>query len=289
MTMYRKYFFIFLAPAFIVFALVILYPFIVGFGYSFTSWHLSYFQSEIFVGLKNYLKIFTMEEFRDSLINTGFLVFLSLVIQITFAFILALLISRLRYFKGFFRSVYFMPNFIGGLVLGYIWQFVFQYLFDTVLFTNPGSFFNTMLLGRWSGLTALALTLSWQSVGYLMVIYLAGINSIPSSLFEAANIDGTSAFQNLRHIMLPLLMPSITITLFLTLSNTFKVYDQNLALTDGLYNTRLITLQIYRYALEDTQPQDYGAAQAGGIILFLIIAVFSLTQVYITKKREVEL
>ncbi len=289
MSMYRKYFFIFLGLASLVYGLVILYPFLVGLGYSFTSWHLSYFESKIFVGLKNYGKIFTIPEFRASLVNTGFLVALCLAIQISLGLLLAILISKLRYFKGFFRSAFFMPNFIGGLVLGYIWQFVFEYLFDTVLFTNPNSFFNTMLLGRWSGLTALAITLSWQSIGYIMVIYLAGINSIPQSLFEAADIDGASSVQNFKHIMLPLLMPSITITLFLTLSGTFKVYDQNLALNDGLYNTRLITLQIYRYALEDTQPNDYGAAQAGGIILFLIIAVISMTQVWFTKKREVEM
>ncbi|MBN2626120.1 MAG: sugar ABC transporter permease [Spirochaetales bacterium] len=289
MSMYRKYFFIFLGLASLVYGLVILYPFLVGLGYSFTSWHLSYFESKIFVGLKNYGKIFIIPEFRASLVNTGFLVALCLAIQISLGLLLAILISKLRYFKGFFRSAFFMPNFIGGLVLGYIWQFVFEYLFDTVLFTNPNSFFNTMLLGRWSGLTALAITLSWQSIGYIMVIYLAGINSIPQSLFEAADIDGASSVQNFKHIMLPLLMPSITITLFLTLSGTFKVYDQNLALNDGLYNTRLITLQIYRYALEDTQPNDYGAAQAGGIILFLIIAVISMTQVWFTKKREVEM
>jgi len=268
MSMYRKYFFIFLGLASLVYGLVILYPFLVGLGYSFTSWHLSYFESKIFVGLKNYGKIFTIPEFRASLVNTGFLVALCLAIQISLGLLLAILISKLRYFKGFFRSAFFMPNFIGGLVLGYIWQFVFEYLFDTVLFTNPNSFFNTMLLGRWSGLTALAITLSWQSIGYIMVIYLAGINSIPQSLFEAADIDGASSVQNFKHIMLPLLMPSITITLFLTLSGTFKVYDQNLALNDGLYNTRLITLQIYRYALEDTQPNDYGAAQAGGCLLY---------------------
>ena len=288
MDMYRKYFYIFLGVASLVFAMVILYPFVIGFGYSFTSWHLSYFESQVFVGLRNYVKIFTLPEFIDSLVNTGFLVLLCLVVQISLGLILAILISKVESFKGFFRSAFFMPNFIGGLVLGYIWQFVFEYLFDTVLFRNPESFFNTMLLGRWSGLSALAITLSWQSIGYIMVIYLAGINSIPKSLFEAADIDGASPLQNFRHIMLPLLMPSITITLFLTLSGTFKVYDQNLALTDGLYNTRLITLQIYRYALEDTLPNDYGAAQAGGIILFLIIAAVSMTQVWFTKKKEVE-
>lgn len=289
MNLYRKYFYLFVGAAFAIFAIVVLYPFLVGFGYSFTSWRLSYFESDVFVGLKNYIKIFTIDEFQDSLINTAFLVLVCLAIQITFGLVLALAISRVKLFQGFFRSAFFMPNFIGGLVLGYIWQFIFEALFDTVLFPDPGPFFNTMLLGRFSGLTALAIALSWQSIGYIMVIYLAGIYSIPSSLFEAADIDGANRLQSFRHITLPMLMPSITITLFLTLSATFKVYDQNLALTNGLYNTRLLTLQIYRYALEDTQPKDYGAAQAGGIILFLIIALISLTQVRLTKKREVEL
>lgn len=137
-------------------------------------------------------------------------------------------------------------------------------------------------------LFALLIMTTWQNAGYMMIIYVGGLNTISGDLYEAASLDGANAFQRFRKITLPLLMPSVTVVLFLTLSNSFKLLDQNVALTDGEFGTRMLALQILR-TLKDTSPPDYGAAQAQAVIFFVVVAVISLIQVYVTGKKEVEM
>lgn len=290
MSMYKKYFYWIVVPAMLVFFLVMILPFLLGFAYSFTPWRGTYFDPNepMFVGLQNYIEMFQNEELLRSFTYTVQLVIISVVIQIGLGLALALGISKLTKGKGLFRSALFLPNFIGGIVLGYIFAFVFNALFSEILFTNEDSFFYYMLQDRDKHLWAMAFMLAWQSVGYLMIIFLASLNTIPKHLIEASRIDGANPFQRFWHIILPLLMPAMTISLFVTVSGTFKVFDQNLALTDGDFDTSLISLEIYKIAVRDAQ-HNYGIAQAAAFIFFLVIAVITISQVAYTSRREVEM
>ncbi len=286
--MYKKYFYWVMIPAFSVFAVVMVAPFVLGISYSFMPWRGTYFDptQPLFVGFANYAKVFANPELYRSFWYTLQLVFISIVLQIGLGLLLALGISKLTYGKGLFRSALFLPNFVGGIVLGYIFSFIFNQLFGG--FFDENSFFYYMLLDRDKHLWAMAMMLAWQSVGYTMIIFLASLNTIPKSLLEAARIDGANAFQRFKNVTLPLLMPAVTISLFATVSGTFKVFDQNLALTDGRFDTNLMSLEIYKIAVRDAR-HDYGVAQAAAIIFFLIIAVITISQVAYTKKREVEM
>ena len=183
----------------------------------------------------------------------------------------------------------FMPNLIGGLILGYIWSFIFSDAFSIIgKVTGFESVFYNWLMSPDYALYAIVLVFTWQMAGYMMIVYIAGIENIPYELMEAAKIDGANYWQRLRKIVLPLLMPSITICLFLTLSFAFKIYDVNLSLTGGgpINSTEMFALNIYN---EIFGYSNYGYGQAKAIVFFLIVAVISLTQVYFTKKREVEM
>lgn len=286
--MYKKYFYWIIIPAFIIFALVMIAPFILGISYSFMPWRGTYFDPNepLFVGLANYKLVFENIELYRSFAYTVQLVAISVVLQIGIGLLLALGISKLTYGKGLFRSALFLPNFVGGIVLGYIFSFIFNQLSNRYL--SESSFFYYMLLDRNKHIWAMAIMLAWQSIGYTMIIFLASLNSIPKSLIEAAKIDGANAFQRFRSVILPLLMPAITISLFATVSGTFKVFDQNLALTGGNFDTNLISLEIYKIAVRDSQ-HNYGVAQAAAIMFFVIIAIVTISQVAYTKKREVEM
>lgn len=290
MVVYKKNFYKIMIPAMSIFFIVMVIPFLLGFAYSFTPWRGTYMDPNepLFVGLSNYIEVFKNEEILRSFWYTFQLVALSVVAQITIGLLLALGVSKLTYGKGIFRSAIFLPNFIGGIVLGYIFMFVFNQLFSGILFTNPDSFFYYMLQDRTKHLIAMTMMLTWQSAGYLMIIFLASLNTIPKNLIEASKIDGANAIQRFFRITLPLLMPAITIALFVTISGTFKVFDQNLALTNGEYDTDLISLEIFKVA-KIYSRHDYGVAQAASILFFLIIAVITITQVAYTKKREVEM
>lgn len=290
MNLYKKYFYWIVTPAMIIFALVMIVPFLLGFAYSFTPWRGTYFDPNepMFVGLTNYIEMFKNEELLRAFWYTVQLVVISIVVQIGLGLGLALAVFKLTKGKGIFRSALFLPNFIGGIVLGYIFAFVFNALFSEVLFTNPDSFFYYMLQDRNKHIWAMAIMLAWQSVGYLMIIFLASLNTIPKHLIEASRIDGANAFQRFWNITLPLLMPAMTISLFVTVSGTFKVFDQNLALTDGDFDTSLISLEIFKIAVRDSR-HDYGIAQAAAFIFFIIIAAITISQVAYTKKREVEM
>jgi raffinose/stachyose/melibiose transport system permease protein len=290
MKFYRKYFNWIVFPAMSVFFLVMVVPFLLGFAYSFTPWRGTYFDPNqpLFIGLDNYIKLFNNSALLRSFTYTVKLVVISVILQIGIGLGLALAISKLTKGKGIFRSALFLPNFIGGIVLGYIFAFVFNALFSKVLFTNPDSFFYYMLQDRTKHLWAMAMMLAWQSIGYLMIIFLASLNTIPQHLIEAAKIDGANSFQRFWNVTLPLLMPAMTISLFITVSGTFKVFDQNIALTNGNFDTRLISLEIFRIAAIDSR-RDYGLAQAAAFIFFIVIAVITISQVAFTKRREVEM
>ncbi len=293
---YKKWFFPLALPSIILFLFVILIPFLMGFLYSFTSWRGTYFAGgsvfESFVGVNNYLNAFNNKKFISSLIYTvEFTLIAVVVINIT-ALLFALMVNKISKFSGVFKTVFFLPNLLGGLALGFIWQFIFQIVFSQIIFggTNPVisiPFLTNMLQDHYKALIALVILVTWQMAGYMMIIYITGLNNIPADLYEAAKIDGASSFQQFKVITVPMLMPAITIVFFLTLANCFKLLDQNIALTDGNFNTRLLATQILR-TTRDTSPPDYGMAQAQAVIFFVLIASVSLIQVYLTKKKEVE-
>lgn len=294
---YRKKFLPLALPSIILFVLVIIVPFIIGVIYSFTAWRGTYFAGgdhfwEAFVGFDNYVKAFKTQKFIDALIYTLKFTLVAVIVINVFSLCLSLLATHLRFGAGVYRTFYFLPNLLGGLALGYIWKFVFEIVFSKILFGEDGlvsiSFLTNMLQDNTKALFALVIVFTWQMAGYMMIIYTTGLNNIPGELPEAASIDGANTWQKFRHITVPMLMPSFTIVFFLTLSKCFMLLDQNVALTDGAFGTRMLAMQILR-TTRDSSPPDYGLAQAQAVIFFVIIATVTLIQVSITSKREVEL
>lgn len=296
-TYYKKIFIPFIIPAIVFFSFVVLIPFGLGVFYSFTAWRGSHFAGGVsvfqsFVGLQNYRNAFNNPQFTRAFIYTvQFTLISALTINIV-SLCLALMLSKISKGKGVYRTIFFMPNLLGGLALGFIWQFIFQIIFTDIFFGPNGIMhiesLRHMTLNSTKNLFALTMLVSWQSAGYIMLIYITGLNSIPDDLYESASIDGASGISKFFKITLPMLMPSITIVLFLTLANAFKTLDQNVALSDGNFGTRLLALQILRTP-NDTNPTDYGLAQAQAVIFFLVIASITLIQVKVTKNKEVEM
>ena len=293
---YKKWFFPLALPSMILFVVVILVPFLLGALYSFTSLRGTYYSGgglcESFVGLHIYQAAFRNQKFLDAFWYTiKFTVIAVITINVT-ALALALMVTKISRLSGIFRTIFFLPNMLGGLALGFIWQFIFQIVFSQILFGPesllPIPFFQNMTQDNTKALFALAILVTWQMAGYMMIIYITGLNNIPYDLYEAAEIDGASTFQRFRVITLPMLMPAFTVVFFLTLANCFKLLDQNIALTDGAFGTRMLATQILR-TIKDTTPPNYGQAQAQAVIFFVLIAVVTLIQVSVTKKREVEM
>ena len=204
---------------------------------------------------------------------------------------MALMVRKVGKGKGFFRTVFFFPNLLGGLAMGFIWSFIFQNVYSLMLFGEDSPihipFLCDMLQDPNKAVFAMAIMATWQTAGYLMLIYLNGLNNIPEDLYEAASIDGATAWQKFRHITVPMLMPAFTIVFFLTLSSSFKMLDENLALTGGDFGTRMLSLQILLTTRENTPP-NYGMAQAQAVIFFILIATVSIIQVIVTKRKEIE-
>lgn len=292
---YRKWFWLLILPAMLLFLFVIAVPFIVGTVYSFTSWRGTYFAGgsflQSFVGLENYWKAFSDEKFVHSLVYTCCYTLVAVISINIVALAFSLMLNHLKRSVGFFRTVFFLPNMLGGLAMGFVWQFIFQVVYTDLLFSPEGlfhvEFLRYMTQDTTKALFALVIMTVWQSAGYMMLIYISGLNSVPGELYEAAEIDGSGPFRTFFTVTLPLLMPSVTIVLFLTLANSFKLLDQNIALTNGDFNTRLIALQILR-TVQDGTPPDYGTAQAQAVVFFVIVAVISLLQVSFTRRKEVE-
>ena len=293
---YKKWFKILNIPAAILFVVVILVPFIMGVAYSFTAWRGSYFKGSehwygALVGFKNYIKVFHSQKFITSFIYTIKFTIVAVVVKNIVSLGMALMVRKVGKGKGFFRTVFFFPNLLGGLAMGFIWSFIFQNVYSLMLFGEDSPihipFLCDMLQDPNKAVFAMAIMATWQTAGYLMLIYLNGLNNIPEDLYEAASIDGATAGQKFRHITVPMLMPAFTIVFFLTLSSSFKMLDENLALTGGDFGTRMLSLQILLTTRENTPP-NYGMAQAQAVIFFILIAVVSIVQVIVTKRKEIE-
>ncbi|GGL45927.1 carbohydrate ABC transporter permease [Sporolactobacillus putidus] len=282
----NTWFWLFLAPVLFALFAVVLLPLIYGIYYSFTDWN--GITSSQFVGLKNYMNVFQTDSFMNALWFTVKFAVLSVISTNVIGLGLALIVTQKFKGNNFLRTVFFMPNLIGGLILGFIWQFIYIKAFAAVGNMLDVASLKTWLATPGTGFWGLVILMSWQYSGYIMVIYIAYLENVDRELIEAAEIDGANIWQRFIHITLPMIAPAFTVNLFLTLSNSFKLYDQNLSLTaGGPYNsTQMLAMDIYNTAFSSNQM---ALAQAKAVIFFAIVAAISLTQVYFSKKREVEL
>lgn len=289
MKMKKRWFALFTVPLFLVFTLVVIVPFLNGVYYSFVSWNGLPKNPMKFVGIQNYLKVFKDARFLRSLGRTTTFTLITMVSVNVLGLAFALLVTSKLRTRNAARVMIFMPYLIGGLLLGYIWQFVLGDCMATLgEMTGRPDWFFYWLSNKQFAYIGLIVVATWQMAGYMMVIYIAGLQSISDDVLEAANVDGANYWQALTRIRLPLLMPSITICLFLTLSNCFKIYDVNLALTGGgpANSTEMVSMNIFN---EIFSKSNYGYGQAKAIVFFLIVAVITMFQVRLTSKREVEL
>ena len=251
----KKYFPVFVLPTLLAFMIAFLVPFIVGFFLSFTKF--TTITNAKWVGIDNYVKAFSQREgFISAFGFTVLVVIVSVITVNIFAFLLAWLLTRKFRGTNFFRTVFFMPNLIGGIVLGYTWQT----MINAVL-----SHYATTISADWKfGYAGLIMLLNWQLIGYMMIIYIAGLQNVPPELIEAAELDGVNKWEMLRHVTIPMVMPSITICLFLTLSNSFKLFDQNLALTNGAPGgqTEMVAHNIINTLFNRMNVEGVGPAKA---------------------------
>lgn len=274
----KRYFPIFVLPTLIAFSFAFIIPFVMGVYLSFCKFKT--ITNAKFVGLENYIKIFADKDFVNAF---GFTLKFSVVSIVTinvFAFILALALTRKIKGTNLFRTVFFMPNLIGGIILGYIWQQMINAVllkYETTLVANP-------TYGFWG----LIILMNWQMIGYMMIIYVAGLQNVPTDLIEAAEIDGATSLQTLFKVKIPMVMPSITICLFLTVSNSFKLFDQNLALTAGAPSKKTAMLALDIYNTFYGRSGFEGVGQAKAVLFFIVVAVIALGQLVLTRRKEVE-
>ena len=274
----KRYFPIFVLPTLIAFSFAFIIPFVMGVYLSFCKFKT--ITNAQFVGLENYNKIFADKDFVNAF---GFTLKFSVVSIVTinvFAFILALALTRKIKGTNLFRTVFFMPNLIGGIILGYIWQQMINAVllkYETTLVANP-------TYGFWG----LIILMNWQMIGYMMIIYVAGLQNVPTDLIEAAEIDGATSLQTLFKVKIPMVMPSITICLFLTVSNSFKLFDQNLALTAGAPSKKTAMLALDIYNTFYGRNGFEGVGQAKAVLFFIVVAVIALGQLALTRRKEVE-
>ena len=278
----------FVGPALLFFILIQIIPFFMGIYYSFTSWN-GVSSTIEWVGLDNYVKIFTGDEkFFNSFLFTTKFMFAAVIISNLIGFTLALLLNAALKTKNILRTVFFIPNVIGGLLLGFIWQFIFVKGFASIGNLTDISFFKLPWLGdEATAFWGIVIVFAWQISGYMMVIYIAALQGVDTSLLEAAKIDGASNWSVLTKIIVPLIIPAFTICFFLTISMAFKIFDLNLSLTGGgpFNSTESVAINIYQEAFMNNR---YGLGTAKSILFFLIVAVFTTFQVLYTKKKEVE-
>lgn len=274
----KYYFPVFALPTLLAFLIAFLIPFVLGMYLSFTEF--TTVVDAKWVGLSNYVKAFGNKEFINALWFTGKFTIVSVITINLCAFTLALLLTRGLKGSNLFRTVFFMPNLIGGIVLGYIWQLIINgilYKFGVTLTYDPK-------YGFWG----LVILMNWQLIGYMMIIYIAGIQNVPPELIEAAKIDGAGPFKILRNVTIPMIMPAITICLFLTISNSFKLFDQNLALTAGAPSkkTAMLALDIFNTFYGKVGWEGVGQAKA--VIFFVLVAIIAFAQLLFTRSKEVE-
>ncbi|MGP1419744.1 MAG: carbohydrate ABC transporter permease [Sphaerochaetaceae bacterium] len=285
----RLMFFLFVFPALFAFFIVVIIPFFIGIGYSFLEWDGLAMNPSRFVGLNNFKALFLDSRFKDSALHTLIFTALSVVCINVLGLLLAMLVTSKLKINTVARTMFFMPNLIGGLILGYIWKFILSDAFKAIGERSgmTGVFFNWLLYPN-SSLAAMVLVMTWQMAGYVMIIYITGIQAVPEEVLEAATIDGADGWRKFFRIELPLIMPSVTICTFYSLSNCFKIYDINLSLTGGGpgTSTEMFAMNIFN---EIFSYNNYGYGQAKAIVFFLLIAAVTVTQVALTKKREVQL
>lgn len=270
---------LFVLPTLAAFTVAFIAPFLMGLYLSFCDFRTV--TDATFVGLKNYMNIFSPEDtFFKSLLLTTLFAAISVITINVFAFLLAIMLTKGIRGTNFFRTVFFMPNLIGGIVLGYIWQVIINGALSNYGYaiTSKAEF----------GIAGLIVMMNWQMIGYMMVIYIAAIQNVPDDILEAARVDGAGKFRTLFSIIIPSVMPSITICLFLTITNSFKLFDQNLALTAGApaKQTQLAALDIYNTFYGRTGFE--GTGQAKAVIFFIIVAIIALLQLKLTGSKEVE-
>lgn len=284
----RRWFPFFMGPMVAAFIIGFVYPFLKGVYLSFCRFKIT--TDVTWVGFENYVKAAQDEAFQYSFGYTALFAIVSLVLINVLAFTVAYALTRGIRGSNLFRTVFFMPNLIGGIVLGYIWSMIF----DGILIRYGTS----VLLNRAYGFWGLIILMSWQQVGYMMIIYIAGLQAVPEDMLEAARMDGATSWQTLWHVTVPNVMPSITICTFLSLINGFKLFDQNLSLTGGqpyiiradgtaIHTTEMLALNIYS-TFYGQNAGARGVAQAKAVLFFILVAVIGLLQLSATRKKEVQ-
>jgi len=274
-----RYYLFFVLPTLIAFVIAFLIPFLLGIYLSFTEF--TTVTDSRWAGVSNYVRAFSEDNnFLNALVFTVKFALISVVLINLFAFVFAFTLTRNVRGTNLFRTVFFMPNLIGGIVLGYVWQL----LINGVLIRFGVDITYSANYGFWG----LVILMNWQQAGYMMIIYIAAIQNVPPELIEAAEMDGANAWQSLRNITIPMVMPAFTICTFLTVTNSFKLFDQNLALTAGAPGRASSMLALDIFTTFYNRNGYEGVGQAKAVIFFVIVAVIVLMQLYLTRRREVE-
>ncbi len=274
----KRYMPFFVLPTLFAFILGFIIPFGMGIWLSFCEF--TTVTDAKFVGFSNYIKAFQDKTFGHSFWFTALFAIVSLIVINVIAFLLALALTQKMRGTNIFRTVFFMPNLIGGIVLGYIWQLIFNGILAK---------YNTALaLNEWYGFWGLIILVGWQQIGYMMIIYIAGLQSIPGDVMEAAQIDGASGIQRLFKVTIPMMMPSITICMFLSITNGFKLFDQNLSLTAGEPSkmSEMMALNIFNTFYGRTGWEGVGQAKA--VLFFILVVAIGLIQLRATRSKEVQ-
>jgi len=284
----QKWSALFILPVFVCFCIGFVWPFIHGIYLSFCNFNIP--KDAQWVGIANYTKALQDAGFRNAFWNTAAFAIVTIIVINVFAFAVAFALTQKMRGSNLFRTVFFMPNLIGGVVLGYIWSMIF----DGILRQYSTYLTADARLGFWG----LVILVAWQQIGYMMIIYIAGLQAVPGDMLEAAKIDGATGSQTLFRVIIPNVMPSITTCTFLTLTNGFKLFDQNLALTGGLpfiinpdgssvHTTEMLALNIYN-TFYGQNSSSRGMAQAKAVLFFVLVATLGLLQLGYTRKKEVQ-
>lgn len=274
----KRYMPIFVLPTLFAFIIGFVIPFILGIGLSFCNF--TTVTDATFTGLQNYIDALNDTVFQHAFWYTALFTVASVVVINVVSFALAMALTQKLRGTNIFRTVFFMPNLIGGIVLGYIWQLIFNGILV--------NYSQSISLNEWYGFAGLLILVAWQQIGYMMIIYIAGLQAIPGDVLEAAEIDGASGFKRLFKVTIPMMMPSITICLFLTVTNGFKLFDQNLSLTAGEPSkmSEMLALNIYSTFYGRTGWEGVGQAKA--VIFFIIVVAIGLIQLRATRSKEVQ-
>ena len=274
----KRYMPIFVFPTFFAFILGFISPFVLGVGLSFCKF--TTVTDAKFIGFSNYVEALKDTVFRHSFWYTTLFAVTSLIVINIFAFALAMALTQKLRGTNIFRTIFFLPNLIGGIVLGYIWQLIFNGIL--------AKYETALALNEWYGFWGLIILVSWQQIGYMMIIYIAGLQSIPGDVIEAAQIDGASRFQRLWKVTVPMMMPSITICVFLSITNGFKLFDQNLSLTAGEPSkmSEMMALNIFNTFYGRTGWEGVGQAKA--VLFFILVVAIGMVQLRMTRSKEVQ-